>query len=91
MCEMHVEIPKFDVAPIVIRYRVTGVYMARRIVLVAAAILHLNDFDSCSVLTGSLIVIFGFLRTGCRPIRMQDPLKPYNKINYCMALKDPAF
>ena len=30
--------------------------MARRIVRVAAAILHLNDFDSCSVLTGSLIV-----------------------------------
>ena len=30
--------------------------MARRIVRVAAVILHLNDFDSCSVLTGSLIV-----------------------------------
>ena len=25
MCEIHFEIPKFDVAPIVIRYRVTGV------------------------------------------------------------------
>ena len=25
MCEMHLGIPKFDVAPIVIRYRVTGV------------------------------------------------------------------
>ena len=25
MCEMHLEILKFDIAPIVIRYRVTGV------------------------------------------------------------------
>ena len=25
---------------------------------------------------------YGFLRIGCRPIRMQDPLKPYNNI-YC--------
>ena len=25
---------------------------------------------------------YGFLRTGCRPIRMQDSLKPYNKKFY---------
>ena len=30
--------------------------MARRIVRVAAAILHLNDFGRCSVFTRSLIV-----------------------------------
>ena len=28
MCEMHLEIPKFDVAPIVIRYCVTGVLVS---------------------------------------------------------------
>ena len=26
--------------------------------------------------------VYGFLRTGCRPMRMQDSLKPYNKIIY---------
>ena len=25
MCEMHLQIPNFDIAPIVVRYRVTGV------------------------------------------------------------------
>ena len=29
--------------------------------------------------------VYGFLRTGCRPIRMQDSLKPYNKKVYYMA------